>query len=189
MFQKNFSGVCGKPKVSAASQAKTRRVLFGIAVMLIAAVFTLSFAGCDDGSTDDGGGPIEATLSLAAGNAANTFTLTVTGCKWKANLAPTEIASGSMSDIITWTPGAHFEGNAGLTGPNTVRWTLERTTDTVLTMTVVKLSIRGTATFTLNENPINPATLVTFFVDKTDLNDGPGVTAKVGANAVIDISM
>jgi hypothetical protein len=56
MFQKIFSGVCGKPKVSADSQAKTRSVLFGIAVMLIAAVFILSFAGCDNGSTDDGGG-------------------------------------------------------------------------------------------------------------------------------------
>jgi hypothetical protein len=143
--------------------------LFGIAVLLVAAMFTLTLAGCDNGSTDpddpgngNGGDKTGPTATISLKNTGtNTFTLTLTGATWMAD------GDGSLktrnyaeigSALITINPIPSRCLDHLLTNPVTLGYegiikTVTRTSDTVLTVEVTKnenvSNNTGTATFKL----------------------------------------
>jgi hypothetical protein len=131
---------------------KTKRFfLFGLLAVLLATGLVLTGCGGDDGDGDgdgDGGGGddskgVDATISLAATNNANEFTLTLTGATWYAN-AGGSIGLASESSALNWS-------TINL-GANLVNWSGVRTSDTVMTYTLTKKSDNGTATVTLKDN-------------------------------------
>jgi hypothetical protein len=143
--------------------------LFGIAVLLVAAMFTFTLAGCDNGSTDPdpdpgpGPGPspetgVDATISLK-NTGTNTFTLTLTGATWK----PQGSSIGTTTiDYTTRHESYYIQTVGGGNGSAILHWvneegvpvylnlTVARTSDTVLTITAVKDTSRDTSS-----NPAN----------------------------------
>jgi hypothetical protein len=128
---------------------KKHGLLFGFAVIAIAAVFTQT--GCPTEADDDGGGggSVSASTIKLAQAGANTFTVTLTGVKWLPQEDLTASDLGFDLSLLLECDGDVIAANAdeaenpAIGGDPQIKCTVVRNSDTVVTVTMSQFASSG----------------------------------------------